>query len=598
MVVEPSQAVHPTVEVADLRGFTARRVAPRRTAWALGLALVLTLTLTSPAGAAALAGGAGPVSGAVVVTGQAAYRFQGWGTSLAWWANVVGGWRSAGQVEDALFGLPDARHPDRLGLNVIRYDIGASPVLWCPPEAPTSSCAGAPSPDRTLPVADASQVPGCPSFGPGRAVPVLADGPGRAPDLGRDRNQLAVLRAALREGPRDSFALEAFANSPPWWLTVSGCPQGNPDATDARDNLSSQGYDPYAEYLAAVLLAFRHRGIAFDSLDPLNEPENPWGQNNNPYTGQPFCTAGCQEGMHFGPEPPLRQTASMGPLLDAVCRQLSADGIATRVSTPDGFNPGDTLALAALAAPLPGCVGQTNTHMYDFVFPNGVVPYGQGISIYDPTGVSGGRQALDAATQAQSRRLWMSEFGTGGASGDISSGLAYSSIIAADMRWLRPTAWVNWQAVEGSGGWGLFEAPSFPREGALTRTKRFSALEQYARFIRPGFEILTPLDPLDDAVHERTGTMAAIDDLRHPKRVVVVGTNTQAADRHVIYDLGGLGLTRIGRAATVTRYRTTGQEDVRRLGITRLSTTSIEDDQPAGSITTYVIDLRPGDLAT
>jgi hypothetical protein len=566
-------------------------MAPRRIVWLLGLSLLIALTPSSGVGATVLAT-ADPVPGAIGITTQAAYGFQGWGTSLAWWANVVGGWQSAGQLEDALFGLPDREHPDRLGLNVIRYNVGASPVLWCLPENQAAGCNTTPSRDHTLPVADVSRVPTCPSFGPGRAVPTLADGPGQSPDLGRDRNQVAVLRAALTRAPRQSILLEAFANSPPWWLTVSGCPQGNPDALDVRDNLSPDSYGDYAEYLAAVVLAFRQQGIEFDSLNPLNEPENPWGQNNNPYTGRPFCTADCQEGMHFGPEPPLRQTASMGPLLDKVCGQLGADETGTRVSTPDGFNPSDTRALVGLAAPLPDCVAQINTHMYDFVFPNGVVPYGHGVSIYDPAGVSGGRQALHATAQALSRRLWMSEFGTGGAAGDISSGLVYSSIIAADMRWLRPAAWVNWQAVEGSGGWGLFEASSFPREGALTRTKRFSALEQYARFIRPGYQILTTLDPLDDAVHETSGTMAAMDDLRHPKRIVIVGTNTQTARRHVVYEFESLGLRHLGTTGTVTRYRTSGEENVQRLGSAPFSDTSISDDQPAGSITTYGIDLN------
>jgi hypothetical protein len=577
-------------EVEPLSSLPGRLPAPLRTLRLIVLALLLALVPAPAVGAAALPG-AGPVPGAVEVTAQAAYRFQGWGTSLAWWANVVGGWQSAGQVEDALFGLPDRAHPNRLGLNVIRYDVGASPVLWCPPAGPASACATTPSRDRTLPVADAGRVPTCPSFGPGRAVPALAGGPEQAPDLARDRNQVAVLRAALERGPRDSFALEAFANSPPWWLTVSGCPQGNADATDPRDNLAPADYGAYAQYLASILDAFRRRGIVFDTLDPLNEPENPWGQVNNPYTGQPFCTSGCQEGMHFGPEPPLRQTPSLGPLLDAVCGRLGADGVETRVSTPDGFNPNDTRALLGLTGPLPNCVTQVNTHMYDFVFPNGVVPYGQGISIYDPTGAAGGRQPLAATAQSLSRRLWTSEFGTGGAPDDVASGLAYSSIIAADLRWLRPAAWVNWQAVEGGGGWGLFEAPSFPLEGPVTMTKRFFALEQYARFIRPGFEILTALDPLDDPVHETASTTAAVDDLRHPRRVVIVGINAGTAARHVVYDLASLDLRHVGPEATVTRYRTSASGDATRLGSSPLQGTSFADDQAPQSITSYVVDL-------
>lgn len=566
--------------------FPWHRTLARRTAWLVGLAVLYALLLSG--GILPAAANVDPIPNAVEITTQGAYRFEGWGTSLAWWANVVGGWQSAGRVEDAVFGRPDRAHPDRLGLNVIRYDVGASPVLWCPPTGPSADCGATPSPQRSLPVADANRVVTCPTFGPGRAVPALA-GPGETPDPARDRNQVGVLRAALERAPRTSFALEAFANSPPWWLTVSGCPQGNPDATDARDNLASANYGAYANYLAEVLHAFGQQGIVFDTLDPLNEPENPWGQVNNPHTGQPFCTAGCQEGMHMGPEPPIRQTASLGPLLDAVCQALGTGP--TRLSAPDGFNPSDTRALVGLTGPVPTCQAQINTHMYDFVFPNAVVAYGQGISIYDPTGAGGGRQPLAATAQALSERLWMSEFGTGGAAGDLSAGLTLSSVIAADLRWLRPAAWVYWQAVEGSGGWGLFEAPTFPREGPLTKTSRFFALEQYARFIRPGFQMLTALDPVDDPVHETAATVAAVDDLRHPRRVVVVGTNTQASARHVVYDLAKLDLRDRGARGTVTRFRTSGDGNVQRLDTVPLTGTSFADDQVAGSITTYVVDL-------
>jgi O-glycosyl hydrolase len=553
---------------------------------------LLPVASTSDLAAAGSPAAAAP-AGAVEVTAQGAYRFQGWGTSLAWWANVAGGWRSARQIDDAFFGLPDREHPDRLGLNVVRYDIGASPVLWCVPDPQPSGCGAEPSRQRPLPVADLGRLPACRTFRPGAAMPAAAGGPGQPPDLAGDRNQVAVLRAALARQPPGSFVLEAFANSPPWWMTVSGCPQGNPEAADARDNLSADSYGAYGEYLASVLAAFRERGIAFDTLAPLNEPENPWGQVDNPYTGQPFCTASCQEGMHFGPEPPLRQAPAMVPLLAQVCDRLAAHGLRTTVSFPDGFNPSDTRALVALAGALPACVGQLGTHMYDFTFPNGVAPYGSGISIYDPAGTSGGRKDLAAQAVALSKRLWMSEFGTGGASG-IASGLTYSSMIAADIRWLRPSAWVNWQAVEAGGGWGLFESPTWPREGPVTRTKRFSALEQYARFIRPGYQVLTALDPLDDPVHETAATMAAVDDLRRPGRVVIVGTNSGAAARHVVYDLASLGVRDPSDRATVTRYRTSATEDVRRLGSTSPVAATFSDDQPAGSITTYVVDLDRG----
>ena len=544
--------------------------------WARGrvgyfcLVLTLALALSPDSGTTAVAA-SGFSPGAIEVTSRDAYRFQGWGTSLAWWANVVGGWQSSKQIVDALFGLPDDEHPDRLGLNVIRYNIGASPVLWCDAKDHPRGCLSRASGDGRFPVADLSRVPACGTFGPGKALPALADAPGERPDVGRDRNQLDVLRGALSRQSRSSFILEAFANSAPWWLTVSGCPQGNPDVLNAYDNLAGADYGAYGDYLAEVLFAFHERGIRFDTLDPLNEPENPWGQGKDAYVGQLFCAAGCQEGMHLGLVPPRPMTPSLGRLLGEVCERLRAHAIDTRVSVPDGSNPSFTSALLGLTGPPPACLGQINTHMYG------------------PEALTSGRQALSIAARVQSKRIWMSEFGTGGVASDMASGLTYSSVIAADMRWLRPVAWVNWQAVEARGGWGLFEAPTWPREGPVTRTKRFSALAQYARFIRPGYQILTTLDPLDDAAHERTVTMAAIDDLRHPRRIVVVGTNSQVVGRRVVYDLASLGGQQWLKTATVARYRTTAGADMQPLGSTPLGATRLVDDQPPGSITTYVI---------
>ena len=544
------------------------------------LCLVLTLALVlSPDSRTTALAVSRSSPGTIEVTSGDAYRFQGWGTSLAWWANVVGGWQSSKQIVDALFGLPDHEHPDRLGLNVIRYNIGASPVRWCDVDQP-AGCAGEPSREGRFPMADLSRVPACGTFGPGKAIPALADAPDEQPEIGRDRNQLGVLRAALSRQSRGSFVLEAFANSPPWWLTVSRCPQGNPDAFDAHYNLVSADYGAYADYLAEVLLAFRERGIGFDTLDPLNEPENPWGQRKDIYVHHPVCTTGCQEGMHFGMKPPRLPTPSLGLLLGEVCSRLRAHAIGTRISVPDGSNPSYTSALLALADPAPACLGQINTHMYG------------------PMALTSGRKALSIEARTLSKRIWMSEFGTGGVASDMTSGLTYSSVIAADMRWLRPAAWVNWQAVEAVGGWGLFEAPTWPREGPVARTKRFSALEQYARFIRPGYQVLTTLDPLDDAVHERTQTMAAMDDLRHPRRIVIVGTNSQVVRRRVVYDLASLGGQQLLTTATVTRYRTTAAADMQRLGSAPLRATRLADDLPPGSITTYVIQLDREDPST
>src|SRR5262245_50176909 len=214
----------------------SRRHEPRRRLIA-PLAAGIALLAAVVAGGSAEASGTSPSQSTVVapdlvtVTAQDAYRFQGWGTSLAWWANVVGGWSSPDRerIEDELFGRPDAGHPDRLGLNVVRYNVGASSTTGNPPVA--------------------ANMPGCLPFGPGKAVPTTMPGSGLPVDLGLDANQVRVLTEARRR-IGSSAVLEAFANSPPWWMTDDQCPQGS--RIPFADNLSPARDGDYAAYLAEV----------------------------------------------------------------------------------------------------------------------------------------------------------------------------------------------------------------------------------------------------------------------------------------------------------------------------------------------------------
>ena len=66
-------------------------------AWALASAAVLATGLLAYGSASAptAAQGADDVI-TVPAFGPTAYQFQGFGVSLAWWANVVGGWSSRG----------------------------------------------------------------------------------------------------------------------------------------------------------------------------------------------------------------------------------------------------------------------------------------------------------------------------------------------------------------------------------------------------------------------------------------------------------------------------------------------------------------------
>lgn len=437
------------------------------------------------------------------------YRFDGWGVSLAWWANVIGasGWRQGSndprtQVLRALFG--DPRQPSGgawgpeihpLGLNILRYNIGASQV---------GAAAGAPS-----------QSCGANRFRPGASVPSPMQSQGGGVDLGLDARQIDVLSEAKQminsaNGPPS--ILEAFANSPPWWLTSNRCPAGQPPVAAAPEPGPYPGsappphfypYNPfvlgvgsvdatrakaadYARYLLDVVAAFHRRtGIDFATLEAFNEPNEP---NGGFWKG---CGPNCQEGSNFSPD---AQTA----VVDALCSDLNDPAYADLRTT---ISANDENSLHQLLPALPswkgsGCLSQVNVHGY-----NGL------------------DQRAELAQAAADRSVWMSEYGDGSCGATVGtpsdfcakkpgpepcsdhvgeagcSALTLAEQVTGDLQDLRPRAWVYWQALEANGGWGLLADNSTTPlsmagpTGPMKVTARYWALAQFSSYIRGGATI-------------------------------------------------------------------------------------------------------------
>ena len=176
----------------------------------------------------------------VLVDPAAQYQvMDGWGASLCWWATIVGGWKDEKReaIADLLF------HPTKgLGLNIVRYNIGGGDA----PGHKHHRAGGA--------------VPG---YKPTREGPY---------DWAADADQRGILKAAVARGANIA---EAFANSPPWWMTKSGCSSGANDPK--HSNLRDDCCDDFAAYLADVVKHFRDDwGITFRTFDPFNEPMADW----------------------------------------------------------------------------------------------------------------------------------------------------------------------------------------------------------------------------------------------------------------------------------------------------------------------------------
>jgi hypothetical protein len=190
--------------------------------------------------------------------------FEGWGTSLAWWAAAVG--RQPREVREPTVRRIFSKADGGLGMTIARFNAGGG------------------------------ENPGLePTLEPRMAMEGYLPAPGAALDESADPGQRAVLRDAARAVAEEGgeLAVEVFGNSPPWWATVSGSVTG---ATGIRKrpapNLAPDRTREYLRYLHDVAdFVERDAGVRVASLSPFNEPTSRW-----------WVYGGRQEGCHFTAE--------------------------------------------------------------------------------------------------------------------------------------------------------------------------------------------------------------------------------------------------------------------------------------------------------
>ena len=235
-------------------------------------------------------------------------KFEGWGTSLAWWGHVVGGFSPDIRSDylTRIFGTKSG-----LGLTVARYNIGGG-------ENPRD-----------------------------KFLSYRAAVPGYAPraglwDWNADQRQRLILHECMSMGVTH---IQAFSDSPPYYMTISGSVTG---AKNGGNNLRVSDFQAFAAYLADVVQHFDHKwGIHFQTLEAFNEPTSSWWK----YGGQ-------QEGCRIGN---VEQNRII-PLLAAALRRR---GLTTRIAAPDDNNIDETLAsVRSYDAPALGEVHQIDTHSY------------------------------------------------------------------------------------------------------------------------------------------------------------------------------------------------------------------------------------------
>jgi galactan endo-1,6-beta-galactosidase len=354
--------------------------------------------------------------------------WEGWGTSLAWWAKKFG---TRDDLADVFFtlGWPGLNGGKLcgLGLNIVRYNAGA--CSWNSVNG--ESMVQAPSINVTRQME-------------GFWTDWLNTDPSSSSwNWAVDVNQRTMMSKAQARGV-DHF--ELFSNSPMWWMCKNHNPSG---ANDGSENIQSWNLDQHAVYLASIAkMAQDSWGITFSSVEPFNEPSSNWWNG----------ASGTQEGCNISAP---TQTSIINSLRSEL-NNRNLSGVLVAASDENNYD----LAISTYLQLFPLAfenVGRVNVHGYE-----------QG---------NGRRDVLYNTVSGQGRKIWNSEYGE-----NDSTGKELISNLILDFRWLHPTAWVYWQVLDGNG-WGLIDANIINGTiGAVSQ--KFFILAQFTRHIREGMQIL------------------------------------------------------------------------------------------------------------
>ena len=354
--------------------------------------------------------------------------------------------------------------------------------------------------------------------------------------------------------------LVGFVNSAPSQYTTNG------------ENCGGEINTAYGTYLATIVSHFVAEGVDIDQISPMNEPDNGFG--------------GCgQEGM----EVPASERAGV---IDAVGSALSTAGLSTKVIADESSETTQLLSEAPtwLAnASAPSYIAAIAHHTYD-----------------NPSDSE--LEQVGGLGDVNGKPVWASEIccqisggGGYGAQYDptMAGALAMTNYIYTDLSYADDAAFDWWTALSSSlgcdpdtdstcattvntnsTGWNdglVYYDPDYASDGdqTLYMTKRFYALGQYSRFVRPG-AVRYGVSGSPSGVQ----TMAFWDN----NQWTVVANNTNTAAASLSVNLGS------GTITSSSAYQTDASENLASVSAPTISGSTITASLPAQSVTTYVLN--------
>ena len=383
-------------------------------------------------------------------------------------------------------------------------------------------------------------------------------------DWTADANQRNVLQRCIKAAG-DDMIVEMFSNSPPYYMTYSGCSSGGNDP--GKDNLRSDQFTAFAEYLAEVCYHYKIEwGVDVQSVTPTNEPyTNFWGAGSAK-----------QEGCHFD------IGSSETKIILELQKAMKARGMDDVIISASDETSIDTQidAFKALSSDAKNAVGRIDTHTY------------------------GGskRSELKELALSSGKNLWMSEVDGGSVrgtnNGEMGAALWLAERMVYDCNNLNCSAWILWQAIDNhisqvgmngnkdkgmvnvnGGYWGLAVADH--DNDKIIFTKKYYAFGQFSRYIRPGMTMLKADNKTLSAFDQKNG------------QLVIAVVNDSGSVSDYTYDLSSFSA--VGTKAQT--IRTSNSESWKDVGDTALNGTSLRVSLPANSVTTFIIDGVKGSTA-
>ncbi|WP_396600888.1 glycoside hydrolase [Algibacter sp. R77976] len=463
---------------------------------------------------------------------------EGWGVSLAWWANLAGGMPEASMNELASYAVND------LNLNVFRFNIGGGDNPNCTEGDHIRK--------------DGGKMPGY------RSQQNNNEGWGTY-DLTNDVRQISVMnKIATLRAPKGDIITEMISYSPPWWMTYGECSAGNVSGTS--ENLKPEFIDDFADYLASVTkgLNTTYPSWNISYIVPFNEPTSGFWKKG-----------GKQEGSAIYP-------ATQAQILWRLWqRKIDLEIPFIKLSGSD--NSKITSSLANLTT-----LRDNNFNTY-----NGLAK----LTTHSYNGNWEDKRDLAIfAKNNGDKPIWQTETGplswrppAGGAWWQRHYDIAYR--LVEDMRNLKATVWCDWQLMSIDDGWGMLHQTNWNENNpyqtpVLNKTRGFYCRKNVTNFIKVGYKIINS---------NNGNTLAAVSPDNNEVVFVVVNSNNSARNYNI--DLSNFSnivdfktfRTSGGNSSTGENTEEKTTNTVSEKGV--LSNKEIAYNAPAFSVTTFVVDV-------